>query len=256
MILLAAHTRTWLTLPSAGPSVGWRMRGRVTWKKNLPLATRVVKLAQDLGNIWTWLSEHPLKGGVCTLSLGKLAIPYPGYKHHCCAKGHHQSAPCTDTHMYTVSARQALYFQRNRGDSVKIKVQGEAVASCSGWVSASCDKRDSLAPWPCHSLFLAVREGNAEEQRRKDWWAINRFYTSAYTQLGNTAWWALVEIKSPSVCGKIYCNTCNISIWQWRHHTYLVWKMCFFPPQLFHYILVHGLPDQLMPVGKGCKFHL
>lgn len=45
----------------------------------------------------------------------------------------------------------------------------------------------SLAPWPHCSLFLAVREGNTEEQRRKDCWAINRFYTSAYTHLGNTA---------------------------------------------------------------------
>lgn len=67
----------------------------MTWKKT-PIATRGVKLARHLGNIFALLlvlSEHPLKDGVCTLSLGKLAMPYPAYKHHHCAKEHHQSAP-------------------------------------------------------------------------------------------------------------------------------------------------------------------
>lgn len=145
-------------------------------------------------------------------------------------KGTPSVCPSIQTHTCTQSLLVRLCISREKeGISVKVKVQGEAVALCSGWVRATCDKRDSLAPWPHHSLLLAVREGNTEEQSRKGCWAINRFYTSAYTQLGNTAWWLLVEIKSTSVCGKIYCNTCNIFIWQWRHHTYLVWKMCFFP---------------------------
>lgn len=158
------------------PKGGVRDEGQGWWPgKNLPLATRVVKLAQHLGNVSTLLlvlSEHPLKDGACTLSLGRLAIPYPGYKHHYYAQGHHQSA-----HTYRHCSVRLFISRETKGVSVKIKVQGEAVALCSGWVSEACDKRDSLPPWPHHSLFLAVREGNTEEQRREDCWAINRFYS-------------------------------------------------------------------------------
>lgn len=103
----------------ANPALSWPKRGVMDegqgdLEKKLPLSTRVVKLAQDLGNIWTWLlvlSEHPLKGGVCTLSLGQLTIPYPGYKHHCCAKGHHISAP-VQTHTCTQSLLARLCVSR------------------------------------------------------------------------------------------------------------------------------------------------
>lgn len=96
------------------PKGGVRDEGQGWWPgKNLPLPIRVVKLAQHLGNVSTLLlvlSEHPLKDGACTLSLGRLAIPYPGYKHHYYAQGHHQSA-----HTYRHCSVRLFYFQGNKG---------------------------------------------------------------------------------------------------------------------------------------------
>lgn len=168
----------------ANPALSWP-KGGVTdegqgwWPgKNLPLATRVVKLAQHLGNLSTLLlllGEHPLKGGVCTLSLGKLAIPYPACKRHYNAERHGQSAPpYRHTHAHGLCpwgsafpGKQSLSLWKSR---YRVRLCLRALAEAGQPVT-----RGTVWP-PCQ--FLAVREGNTWEQRRKDCWAINRSYTA------------------------------------------------------------------------------